>query len=54
MPLLFLFSTEIAIVPNNNIVEIYNVKGFNPKDWTLDAKFKPEHGSLITCVDWVC
>lgn len=44
--------TKIAIVPNNNIVEIYNVKGFNPKDWTLDAKFKPEHGSLITCVDW--
>lgn len=44
--------SKIAIVPNSNIVEIYNVKGFDPKAWTLDAKFKPEHGSLITCVDW--
>lgn len=48
-----LLNLEVAIVPNNNIVEIYNVNGFDPKAYTLDKTFKPEHGALITCVDWV-
>lgn len=51
---MMLLNLEVAIVPNNNIVEIYNVNGFDPKAYTLDKVFKPEHGALITCVDWVC
>ncbi|KAH7826873.1 actin related protein 2/3 complex subunit 1 [Monocercomonoides exilis] len=44
--------TKIAIVPNNNIVEIYKVDGFDPKDWKLETRFRPEHAQLITCIDW--
>lgn len=44
--------TKIAIVPNSNIVEIYCADGFNPLNWKLETRFRPEHAQLITCIDW--
>jgi hypothetical protein len=49
----FIIYLEVAVVPGNNIVEIWNVNGFDTKNWTLDQTFKEEHTQLITCVDWV-
>ncbi|KAK2957125.1 putative structural constituent of cytoskeleton [Blattamonas nauphoetae] len=44
--------SKIAIVPNKNTAEIWNVNGTDPKDWTLDKTLKSEHAQLITGIDW--
>lgn len=44
------FSTDIAVIPNSNEVQIYKYEP-NVSDWTLLDNLD-QHGLLVTGIDW--